>query len=256
MIISHEHRFVFIHNPKVAGSAVRKAIEHLHDDEITYWHQKFIPALDRVVDAAHLTMHDLTICRPDLMGYTFFGFYRESYSRYASAFYEYCRQHHPLDNPPDLNEWTKTEFDETNFRFNWKYIHFCPQHYFNPHNYPAFANSKSLWLDYTDIANNFDYLVNEVQGLAGCTLPIVRQRPDKHKDLVSTMNQETKSRIDTFYVENDSEFTLTSNYTNHYEKINGIRSPHLKSPVFHILNSGELKAAETEQGSKTHLCDT
>ena len=128
MIISHKHRFVFIHNPKVAGSAVRKAIEHLHDDPTVYWHQQYVPELERVVDASHLTLNDLKICRPDLAGYTFFGFHRDTFKRYASAYYEHCRQHLAPAGLTQINKWSDLVADETNFRFNWKYVHFCPQH--------------------------------------------------------------------------------------------------------------------------------
>jgi hypothetical protein len=130
MIISHRHKFLFSHNPKVAGTSVRKSLSHLHDSPIKNWHQNWEPVLDRVVDSAHIQIPDLRRLI-DLEEFHVFTLVRDPYERFFSSVSEHCRQHQVvIQDAPSLNAWIRMKLDEVRLRFDWKYIHFCPQHYF------------------------------------------------------------------------------------------------------------------------------
>jgi Sulfotransferase family len=256
MIISHKHRFVFVHNPKAAGSAIRKAISHLHDDGITYWHQRFVPELDRVVDAAHLTLHDIAICRPDIMDYTFFTVVRETMSRFASAWCEHLRQHPDSFGPPgsDINEWVAKNMDETNFRFNWKYVHFCPQHYFSEHSSHAKRNHNPtpvIVLKKESLDYDWAMLKKKIPALNGVSLPRERVRPDSHLDVLASVSQTTLVRVLSLYAaDHGKSFHEEAYYTTHCENINGIHSPYLRPPMKGMLSPGEQIAYEQVLGTK------
>lgn len=130
MIISHINRFAFIHNPKAAGSSVRKALQQYHDHPENLWGVSFIPILDRVVDKAHLTLAEIATLYPNLNGYHFFVVVRDPLDRYVSSLKEHNKQHY--NNSLDLDKlaFKVSVIPSTIIRFNWKYIHFCPQHYF------------------------------------------------------------------------------------------------------------------------------
>ena len=91
MIISDKRKFVFIHNPKTAGTSLRRALVKYHDREVSYWHHLEDIFLDRVIDKAHITMRDF-VHMPDYSSideYFSFGFVRNPYDRFYSAFQFY-----------------------------------------------------------------------------------------------------------------------------------------------------------------------
>lgn len=252
MIISHANKFIFLHNPKVAGSAIRKAMEHLHDDETVFWHQKFMPALDRVVDAAHLTFHDLELVCAEkgqiLHGYTCLTVVRNPYKRFMSSVAEFLRQHpEECHDHWNLDEWMMKNMDEANFRFNWKYIHFCPQHYFVPRiqlGLTSFvAHHERLekdWETWTKMIN-----------VKSMVLPKVRVRPDQEIGLKS-LSPFAIREINRVYHEDFRRFGFeriddVEPPCSHYERVNSIHSPY--SPVINReeCNSGEKIAWDQQQ---------
>jgi hypothetical protein len=121
---------VFVHNPKVAGTSIRKSIEHLHDVDFKFWHQGFFN--DRVHDLAHIPYNDLSGELKGVMANSFvFGFVRDPLERFFSSYAEFKRQH--TDWYPaklGINEFIRGCLTEANARYDWRFIHFCPQHYF------------------------------------------------------------------------------------------------------------------------------
>lgn len=92
MIISSTLGFVFLHNPKTAGTSLRDALSPYHDWHETYWGRR--PGPDgRVIDAAHLGIDELAAFRPHdwdrLRGLEFWSVRREPVSRLLSAVSEY-----------------------------------------------------------------------------------------------------------------------------------------------------------------------
>jgi hypothetical protein len=134
MIISHKHKFVFIHNPKAAGSSIRKSLQHLHDHDYEFWEHKYVPLLGRVVDSAHLTLNEIAARYPQLSGYSFFVVVRDPVSRLVSSIKEYNKQHaSSVFYSEKVDTTVLKDLTFTNIRFDWKYVHFCPQHfYFKP----------------------------------------------------------------------------------------------------------------------------
>ncbi len=142
MIVSHKHKFVFIHNPKVAGSSIRDVLESYHDHAYKFWQHKFIPELDRVADLAHLTLSEISLLFPKLAGYTFFTLVRNPEARLLSSVCEYKKQHLKQKT---LDPFLLDNLTTTSIRFDWKYTHFCPQHYYfanSRHNSTFFKNLK------------------------------------------------------------------------------------------------------------------
>ncbi len=131
MIISHAKKFVFIHNPKSAGTSIRKALQKYHDDPKEYWHHEFIPLLNRVVDLAHLDVHEISQVRPDLKDYTFFTVVRDPVERTVSAYsYALSQRLIPPSNIYGISSFSAfVEYlDLVSTQFDWKLVHFKHQY--------------------------------------------------------------------------------------------------------------------------------
>jgi len=128
MIISQRHELAFVHNPKVGGTSIRQAIGHLHDGPIPFWHQDWDPNSDRVVDLAHLTVDQWD--DPDVIpaNYFTFGFVRNPYTRFWSALNEFLRRHGQY--MPITKDNISMMLTPANIRYDWRFVHFCPQHAF------------------------------------------------------------------------------------------------------------------------------
>lgn len=127
MIISHKNKWAFIHNPKACGTSIRNLLNQYHDDSVQYWHQGWDSTEQRVVDMAHLQTSywyaDTMV--PD--DYTTFGFVRDPYTRFLSARNETRRRHPQLfGSEADFLKM----LTPANIRYDWRFIHFCPQHSF------------------------------------------------------------------------------------------------------------------------------
>lgn len=258
MIISHKHKFVFIHNPKVAGSAIRQVLQHLHDDDINFWHQGFLPELDRVVDLAHLTWRDLLLVRPEVENYEVMVVMRDPYARFVSAVEECVRQHSIyLGNSGNLDEWIVEHFDESNFRWNWKYIHLCPQHYFVP------PTGTTWLLKHETLSEEWPSFQEQMatKGVTIADLPQgVRVRPDIPGRLkADNLTEFALSVINIFYSKDfqlgyekrGSPNKIVSGALDHHERVNCIHSPYLPAPDFMTLTPGE-QIAWTERYGPPH----
>lgn len=130
MIIGHN--FFFIHNPKAAGTSIRRQLEeyaipgHPYRDEYQIYSEK----LDRTLEWFHLTASDCEIVLPQAVTKPRFrfGFVRNPYDRFFSSFNEHVYQHN-LSPSLDINKFILS-LDRMSLRYDWKYIHLCPQHYF------------------------------------------------------------------------------------------------------------------------------
>jgi hypothetical protein len=131
MIISHKHRFIFLHVPKCAGTSVRTKLLELDPDAETAWNWQWSQGHGRYVDRAHQPLADLFLSgrmRDLLSTYFVFAFVRNPYHRFLSAMREHLKDSLPgsLATPAEVLR----ELSPTNIRYNVSYIHFCPQHYF------------------------------------------------------------------------------------------------------------------------------
>lgn len=100
MIISHQHRFVFFHNPKVGGTSVRATIEHLHDADEIFWGTD-PDRQGEPLDRAHLGIDEFALHYPDLWtqveDYRMFCLYRDPLGRFFSSLAEYSKLHGEVD---------------------------------------------------------------------------------------------------------------------------------------------------------------
>jgi hypothetical protein len=127
MIICNKGKWAFIHNPKACGTSVREILGRYHDDEVQFWHQGWHRAESRVVDLAHLTADHWYGEDMVPVEFTTFGFARDPYTRFASAMNETRRRHPQLfTNHGDFLKM----LTPANIRYDWRFIHFCPQHAF------------------------------------------------------------------------------------------------------------------------------
>lgn len=92
MIISDSHEFVFLHNPKAAGTSVRQALKKWDTRNNFYWGIVLDQASHWNVDKAHLPLHVLARLFPKdherVHRYFSFGFCRHPVTRFISAFHE------------------------------------------------------------------------------------------------------------------------------------------------------------------------
>jgi hypothetical protein len=131
MLISDRKKFIFLHNPKAAGSSIHSTLAQYDDRDNFYWDHEDNAKLSRVVDKAHITLDDLSVYAdsPLIEDYFVFGFVRNPYSRVYSAFLERNSQW-GVTGEADFNQFVQTELNAINIRFDWNFVHFCPQFYF------------------------------------------------------------------------------------------------------------------------------
>ncbi len=100
MIISHRHRFVFFHNPKVGGTSVRTSLERFNDIGFGLWGIDTAQTGVRV-DRAHLGIAEFAGFYPDLwrdvQGYALFSLSRDPLARFFSSMAEYSKHHGRID---------------------------------------------------------------------------------------------------------------------------------------------------------------
>jgi hypothetical protein len=251
MIISRKHRLIFSHNPKVAGSAVRQVLASLHDHHIEFWHQNWYGEFGRVMDMAHIPIHDLGHAL-DVHGYKILVMVRDPYARFMSSIAEHCRQHEViLEDAATMNAWVHKHADEINFRFNWKYIHFCPQHYFVGTKCEVkvikFDLPEAGWAEAQRwLSTHFGIIVGD--------LPIVRSSNDvgyRSRFLEEDLDEKSISLINSIYHKDFEYFGYVKRTTDthppylagsHYDRINSIHNPNLQVAPVHMFNPGELKA--------------
>lgn len=261
MIISHKHKFVFLHNPKVAGTAIRQVLESLHDDDTNFWHQGFVPELDRVTDLAHLTWREIRRIRPEVEDYESMVVVRNPYKRFLSGLQEHWRQHGcemPHTGTEQIDSWLENHADETNFRWNWKYIHLCPQHYFVP-------PTGTTWVLKHETLNT-DWLAFQrsmaEKGVEIGNLPVgVRARPDVPGTLtVDNLSDFAIEVLNNIYhhdfksldyprIGTDQSSKLPA--WDHYERVNGIHNPYLPAPDKETLTDGERIAYRLQVGTRS-----
>ncbi|MDC7859347.1 sulfotransferase family 2 domain-containing protein [Pantoea ananatis] len=131
MIFSHEKRFLFIHNPKVAGTSVRNALKKYDSSNGIYWRPYYLERQERIIDRAHIpaSEYDVNNLQEIADAYFTFGFVRNPYQKVLSAWDEF-RLQHDVGEQMDINEWIANNLTEVSIRYDWRLIHFCPQHYF------------------------------------------------------------------------------------------------------------------------------
>lgn len=127
MIISHKHKFCFVHIPKNAGTYVNCWLKEYHDHPFVFYDVKRMS--DGVLkDLMHINLLDLQkyfgLCLRD---YFVFCIVRDPVERFKSAYIQY--RYHLLEYfkeyPKDISELLDTiDFSDT------RYIHLVPQSHY------------------------------------------------------------------------------------------------------------------------------
>ncbi|MDD2795026.1 MAG: sulfotransferase family 2 domain-containing protein [Acidocella sp.] len=143
MIVSHEKKFIFVHNPKCAGTAFRAVIEAHHDHARRFWGIEHEPYFQRDIDYAHLRLWELAALFPDLVAllesYNSVAFVRNPFQRLISAISEHFKQYRPDTKFFELSASSQLKIAETfvsneltlpRIQADFRYVHFSPQSWF------------------------------------------------------------------------------------------------------------------------------
>lgn len=258
MIISHKHKFVFVHNPKVAGTSIRKAFANLHDDDQTFWHQGWSESESRVIDLAHLTADTWPALVPET--YTVFGFVREPYARFLSGLREVMRRHSGelfgTSRPSFsvvLDFVLSSALSPANIRYDWRYIHLCPQHHF-------FYVGAKCKADKVCAVENLEREWTGLQSLLGLQVDLPHERRSSSDDLLDALltHPQVVGKINSLYLRDFQLFGYNMHGTvptNLYsERIAVIHDParkaHMMSrDISHIpFTDGELRSLRSIWG--------
>jgi hypothetical protein len=130
MIINHEKRFVFIHNPKVGGTSIRKLFLDQAPVDDRYHARGTIDGV--VFDTSHIPVSHWTdeLVEAYVNGYYFFGIIKDPVDRFKSALSEIMFQ------TPDfvmkfgyktVAEFVTAILSKDLARFDSRFVHFSPQ---------------------------------------------------------------------------------------------------------------------------------
>ncbi len=149
MVISDTRKFIFLHNPKVAGTSIRQPLKRYDTRQDFFWGLTTGATLKRPVDKAHMALEDMRILFPGdfnlLDEYFVFVFVRHPLERFVSSFtqfikqnckqlnYQQCNRNQLLDM---LGDFTRNELTFDKIRYDVNYRHFMPQYYI------AYCNGK------------------------------------------------------------------------------------------------------------------
>lgn len=133
MIVNNTNKWVFIHNPKVAGSSVRKTLLPYNESHMELWHQRYIPELQRIVDMSHLSSEEFEVVTSDrYRSYFKFGFVRDPYARLMSALKEYSAQNgvDVRSSQERRSQFILEKLTPVTIQYDWNFSHFRPQFMF------------------------------------------------------------------------------------------------------------------------------
>jgi hypothetical protein len=143
MIVSHAKNFVFLHNPKAAGTAFRSAIAPWHDHKTNFWGIVHHPYFNSRLDLAHLRAWELPVVAPDVFAVLrtcpSLAFVRDPLPRFLSACAEHFRQFLPrfrFTRLPHAGQrvlihWLiRSGRIQAGVRGDHRYVHFSPQCWF------------------------------------------------------------------------------------------------------------------------------
>lgn len=197
MIINRDKGFAFIHVPKAAGTSIRNSLMESSDGYISMWGPQYSHKLQRYVDTAHITVEDRHAFK-ELWGLDellTFAIIREPVSRFLSGLRYYNRRNLEMTVEGMISLLEK---HPTLPRYDHKYIHFCPQHFF------LFDNNGKSKVDhiYQMSSSNvgMDKMWENVGQLLGLTLNnLERSNTTDADEIPDVLSESTRNRIREFY---------------------------------------------------------
>jgi hypothetical protein len=143
MIVSGARQFIFVHNPKAAGTAFRSAIAPWHDHPVRFWGRAPSAYLNTEVDLAHLRAWELPVVAPDVFvaldSHASLAFLRDPLARFLSACAEHFRNFHPkarfarwgpLGQRLLIHRLIRSGRIQAGVRGDPAFVHFSPQIWF------------------------------------------------------------------------------------------------------------------------------
>ena len=143
MIISEKRRFIFLHNPKAAGTSFRRAIEQYHDWPRKFWGYPSDPYMGMPIDLAHLRLWELAALAPDLAArineFQKLVFVRCPLRRFVAACFEHFIVFRPEVRfgalPPEaqrtlLLRFIAQDLTPQKIAADYRYVHFSPQRWY------------------------------------------------------------------------------------------------------------------------------
>ncbi len=134
MLVSDTKRFVFIHNPKCAGTSVRDMLMGVETTGNRFW--GILDTPDRQIDRAHVPLDEMRTLYPDIYAllprYFSFAFVRDPYDRVVSA-YDYVEGRYTVNTPAyarQMNAYLQANLHALVTDLSPASIHFTPQHRF------------------------------------------------------------------------------------------------------------------------------
>jgi hypothetical protein len=143
MIVSHRRRFLFLHNPKCAGTSLRMALATHHDDPVTFWGIRQVPTAPNLLDHAHLRLWEVHTLFPHLLAaaetYRSVVLVRNPHRRFASALDEHFRVFRgdlqlgamsAAERTRTIEAFIETTLTEQAVATDFRLVHFSPQTWF------------------------------------------------------------------------------------------------------------------------------
>lgn len=277
MLVSEKHGFVFIHNPKAGGTAIRHTLAKFCEDPTEFWHQGSSYHQDgRVFDLAHVSVKEADehlllgqfVNYDDIRHILFVS--RDPIERFLSAFDEHRRQHSRYDL--DLNDFVLREITPGNIESNWIYAHFRTQVGLTEvpvdlaidifdHVVDTVGPPKFHLLRHENLKEDFTNVMGKVfSGIDPTThsdlqLPTYRVRPDSsNKPKLEDLSPEALQRLRFIYAADFQVFGYTAPCEltlppEHWARIHAIHTEDLRYWLFEsnpdnveLLNPGQSKA--------------
>jgi hypothetical protein len=177
VIVSRSRKFIFFHNPKVAGTSFRQAISEYHDFGRIFWGEEYSSFFQTKVDLAHLRSWELPCVTPGLFRtldrYRSLVFLRNPERRFVSACFEHFRKFRGGESFLQLDSTRQREAIKVFLKEltvgpvlnDVRYIHFSPQKWY------VFLGTERLVTHLMPVFSEADDLA------AACDLLEVPRRP-------------------------------------------------------------------------------
>jgi hypothetical protein len=116
MIVSHADRFVFIHNPKCAGTSFRNALQRYYDKSEALWFRSPNTYFGCEIDLGHLRLWELFALYPAIFEsiprYNSLVLVRNPYERFISALAQYLTWFWPQIDLRSMPEGLRRRYAE------------------------------------------------------------------------------------------------------------------------------------------------
>jgi hypothetical protein len=141
MIVSDSKSFVFVHNPKVAGTSVRLTLNPWRNPGKDFWGWDLYPQAGGLIDLAHMPLDLLIQLHPEIFmrmqSFFAFGFVRNPWQRYFSSVSRYLLWTTDFNKAAVTrtregferyaSDFILANLDKDRMGYDYRLIHFLPQ---------------------------------------------------------------------------------------------------------------------------------